>query len=90
MPTPRNHPAKNATRRASPSRDTPSAADHDTDASLTADESSNLQDLSFDDDSRSDRHEAIGSAQSAQNDNAPDESIDEDEEGNDIAEQEED
>jgi len=88
MPTTRTNPA-NATL---PASQIPEAArlDDDVDESLTADESENLQELSFDDDSRSDRHLAIGSAQSAQNDNAPDDSIDELEEGNDIAEQEED
>jgi hypothetical protein len=89
MPTPRTGFDKHA-HQPKPAPETATRLDDEADESLTADESQNLKELSFDDDSRSDRHEAIGSAQSAQNDNAPDESIDEDEEGNDIAEQEED
>jgi hypothetical protein len=61
------------------------AEDFDT----AAEDSDNLQELSFDDDSRSDRHRPIGPAQSAQSDNAPDEDIDEEDDGNDIGEQEE-
>ena len=90
MPTTRNSPDTNAKR---PAQQPPEAAarqDEDADDSLTADESENLHELSFDDDSRSDRHEAIGSAQSAQNDNAPEGSMDEQEQENDIPEQEED
>ncbi len=48
-----------------------------------------LEELSFDDDSRSDRYNATGSEQSAQSDNAPDENVDELDDGNDIGEQNE-
>lgn len=53
-------------------------------------DSDTLKELSFDDDSRSDRHRAVGSEQSAQSDNAPDVNVDELDDGNDIGEQDED
>jgi hypothetical protein len=87
MSTPPNAPATASAKNSSPLAGTAQTDDVE---SLVADESANLKELSFDDDSRSDRHRAIGSSQSAQNDNAPDENIDEEDEGNDIAEQEED
>jgi hypothetical protein len=52
-------------------------------------ETDGLEELSFDDDSRSDRHSATGTEQSAQSDNAPDSNVDELDEGNDIGEQNE-
>lgn len=57
---------------------------------LADEESAGLEELSFDDESRSDRHRAIGNEQSAQNDNAPEADIDELSDGNDIGEQGED
>jgi hypothetical protein len=62
----------------------------DTDDADDIDDTRGLDELSFDDDSRSDRHSPIGSEQAAQSDNAPDENIDELDEGNDIGEQDED
>ncbi|MET0499855.1 MAG: hypothetical protein ABW106_16460 [Steroidobacteraceae bacterium] len=90
MPTTRNSPDTTTARPTSQPPEVAALEADDADESLTADESENLHELSFDDDSRSDRHSAIGSAQSAQNDNAPDDSIDEIDEENDISEQEED
>jgi len=90
MPTTPHSPDTQPTRPLSQSFGAEPRQNDDADESLTADESENLHELSFDDDSRSDKHQAIGSAQSAQDDNAPDESIDELDEGNDIPEQEED
>jgi hypothetical protein len=68
----------------------PIVEDEDVESGDDIDETSGLHELSFDDDSRSDRHTAIGSEQAAQSDNAPDENIDELDEGNDIGEQDED
>jgi hypothetical protein len=85
MPTPRTHHQADASKPAPPSEDLNDELD-----SLADEESAGLDELSFDDDSRSDRHQAIGNEQSAQNDNAPDADIDELSDGNDIGEQGED
>ena len=91
MPTPRIHrekdPTQQAPHRVEQQQDDELAEELD---SLADEESAGLEELSFDDESRSDRHHAIGNAQSAQNDNAPEADIDELDDGNDIGEQGED
>ena len=88
MPTPRTHREKDPTHQ-KPHLAGQDGLDDELD-SLADEESARLEELSFDDDSRSDRHHAIGNAQSAQNDNAPETDIDELDDGNDIGEQGED
>lgn len=87
MPTPRIHQDKDLTKQAPPRADESDAELADELDNLADEESAGLDELSFDDDSRSDRHQAIGNEQSAQNDNAPDADIDELSDGNDIGEQ---
>ncbi len=67
----------------------PIVDDEDIESTDDIDDTRGLHELSFDDDSRSDRHSAIGSEQAAQSDNAPDENVDELDDGNDIGEQDE-
>jgi hypothetical protein len=86
MPTHKSVPSKNVQSAKRP----PVVDDQDNDATDDIDDTRGLDELSFDDDSRSDRHSAIGSEQAAQSDNAPDENIDELDDGNDIGEQDED
>lgn len=90
MPTPRNHREQDPTTQAPPRIEEKDGELADELENLADEESEGLDELSFDDDSRSDRHHAIGNAQSAQNDNAPDSDIDELDDGNDIGEQGED
>lgn len=91
MPTPRTTHDQNAPTSGKP----PLRAEEDTELAdelegAAEEDSDTLKELSFDDDSRSDRHRAVGSEQSAQSDNAPDENVDELDDGNDIGEQDED
>ena len=90
MPTPRTHHEKDPATPAPLHAEDQDGELADELENLADEESDALDELSFDDDSRSDRHRAIGNAQSAQNDNAPESDIDELDDGNDIGEQGED
>lgn len=87
MPTPRTQHEKDPTKPAPLSAENQDGELADELDSLADEESEGLAELSFDDASRSDRHQAIGNEQSAQNDNAPEADIDELSDGNDIGEQ---
>lgn len=90
MPTPRLHRENDPTKQPPPGAEARDADLADELDDLADEESAGLDELSFDDESRSDRHRAIGNEQSAQNDNAPEADIDELDDGNDIGEQGED
>jgi hypothetical protein len=87
MLTPRIHREKDPTKQAPPRSEQGDGELADELDNFADEASAGLEELSFDDESRSDRHHAIGNAQSAQNDNAPEANIDELDDGNDIGEQ---